>query len=108
MSRSSTIALAASAAALILGATDAGAYRMIQNTSTSRTSTGVRVLCDDPGGFTHWTTSSIPWRVNLSNQGGEPGVRARWQNALPSWTSVSPASYAPSLAGSTNAAFATD
>jgi hypothetical protein len=108
MSRSSTIALAASAAVLILGAPEAGAYRMIQNTSTSRTSTGVRVLCDDPGGFTHWTTSSISWRVNLSNQGGEPGVSAALQNALASWTSVSPASYVPSLAGTTNAAFATD
>src|SRR5262245_10700533 len=102
------IALTATAALLILSAADASAYRLIQNTSAGRTSFGASVPCDSPGGFAHWTTTVIPWRVNVSSQGGKPGVTAALQNALTSWTSVSPATYAPSLVGTTSGAFATD
>ncbi|TMQ70876.1 MAG: matrixin family metalloprotease [Candidatus Eisenbacteria bacterium] len=101
------LALAAACTAL-LSAADAQAYRMIQNTVPGRTSTGARVLCDDPAGFAHWTTSSISWRLNTANQGGKPGVATSLQKALASWTNVSPASYALGYAGTTTAGFVTD
>src|SRR5215831_2435366 len=96
------------ACAMILGVTDAAAFRMIQNTSTGRTTFGTRVTCDDPGGFTHWTTSSISWRLNLANQGAKPGVSGALQSALNSWTNVTPASYVLSLAGNTSGGFSVD
>ena len=92
----------------ILSAVDAHAFRMIQNTSPGRTSSGFLVQCDDAGGFVHWTTSSIAFRHNTANQGGESGVAAALQNALASWTGVSPASYNLSYAGTTTANFVTD
>src|SRR5262245_50206060 len=100
--------LGASVCALIMSASDAGAFRMIQNTNPGRTSNGTRVLCSDPGGYTHWTTSSISWRLNPANQGGEAGVSTALQNAMTAWNNVTPASYALSLGGTTNAGFATD
>src|SRR5262245_32028511 len=100
--------LAPVACAIILGASDAGAYRMIQNTSVGRTSFGTRVTCDDPVGFAHWTTASISWRLNPANQGGKPGTTSALLNALTAWTSVSPASYTLSFAGTTSGGFSTD
>src|SRR6266436_9119160 len=108
MIRMSQRAFAVTACALILGATDAAAYRMIQNTSSVRTSIGARVLCDDPGGFAHPTTSSISWRINPGNQGGKPGVAEAVQRALASWTNVTPATYSLGCGGTTSAGFSTD
>jgi hypothetical protein len=96
------------AAVLLLGAPDAAAYRMIQNTSTGRTTTGVRVTCNATGGFTHWTKSAIAYRLNPAGQGGKTGVPAAIQAALAAWTNVSPAPYTLSYAGTTNAGFTTD
>ena len=70
--------LMAVACATMLGFTDAAAFRMIQNTSTGRTTFGTRVTCDDPGGFTHWTTSSISWRLNPANQGANKDNILSW------------------------------
>lgn len=95
-------------ALLLLGAADAGAYRMIQNSSTGRTTTGVRVTCGATGGFTHWTKSSIAYRLNPAGQGGKSGVAAAIQAALAAWTNVTPAGYALSYAGTTTAGFTTD
>ena len=92
----------------ILGALDAQAFRMIQNNSAGRTSTGVRVTCNDPGGFVHWTTSSVAWSLNPANQGGGAGIPAAVQNAMSSWNAVSPATYTLSYAGTTSRGFATD
>ena len=92
----------------ILSAVDAHAFRMIQNTNPGRTSSGFLVQCDDAGGFVHWTTSSIAFRHNTANQGGETGVAAALQNALASWTGVTPATYSLSYAGTTTANFVTD
>src|SRR5262245_8755419 len=92
----------------LFGAADAQAYRMIQNTATIRTSTGFRVRCDDPTGFAHRAESSIAWRLNPGNQGGEPGVATAFQNALASWTGVTPATYTLGYGGTTSAGFATD
>jgi len=92
----------------ILNTVDAHAFRMIQNTSPGRTSSGFLVQCTDAGGFVHWTTTSIPFRHNTANQGGESGVAAALQNALAAWTGVSPASYNLSYAGTTSANFVTD
>src|SRR6266545_3778676 len=99
---------AAVACAGLLSAADARAFRMIQNTGVGRTSTGVRVTCDDPGGFAHWTTSSLAWWHNPANQGGKPGVATALQNAMASWTEVSPANYTLRYAGTTDRGFATD
>ena len=92
----------------LLFARDAGAFRMIQNTSPGRTSAGARVLCNDPGGFTHWTRASMAWRLNVAGQGGEAGVAAALQSALSAWTAVSPAGYQLSYGGTTSAQFQTD
>src|SRR5262245_48268355 len=105
--RTSFVAFAIAGLA-ILSAVDAHAFRMIQNTSPGRTSSGFLVQCDDPGGFVHWTTSSISFRHNTGNQGGEAGMAAAITNALASWTNVTPATYDLSYAGTTSANFVTD
>src|SRR5262249_47485962 len=87
---------------------NAEAFRMIQNTSAGRTSFGTSVPCDDPGGFAHWTTSSVTWSLNTANQGGNAGVVAALQNAMASWNQVTPASYTLSYTGTGNGGFATD
>jgi hypothetical protein len=101
------LAVAATWAAMLF-TRDAQAYRMIQNTSPGRTSTGAKVLCNDLTGFAHWTRGAIEWRLNTTGQGGKPGVPAALQAALAAWTAVSPAGYQLDYAGTTNGAFATD
>jgi len=92
----------------VLAGSQARAFRMIQNTSPIRTSTGFRVACDDPLGFAHRMTTSISWRLNTAGQGSKPGVVAALQNAMASWNSVAPATYTLSYAGTTGAGFVTD
>ncbi|TMQ67876.1 MAG: matrixin family metalloprotease [Candidatus Eisenbacteria bacterium] len=101
------LAVAATGTA-ILGVANAYAFRMIQNTNTGRTSSASRVLCDDPVGFVHWTTPSISWGLNAAGQGGDAGVTAAVQNAMAAWNNVSPAPYALTYSGTTNAGFVTD
>lgn len=108
MPRSMGHLMACAAVALLFAATDARAYRMIQNPSNGRTSTGIRVLCSDPGGFTHWTRTSLSWRLNPANQGGKAGVATAIQSSLAAWTNVSPAGHALGYGGTTNAGFVTD
>ena len=103
----SHVAVAASLAALLI-ASDAAAYRMIQNTSVGRSSNGTRVTCDAPAGFAHWTRAGLEWRLNTTRQGGEAGVPAALQGALSSWTAVTPANYQLAYGGSTGAGFQTD
>src|SRR5688500_3943957 len=91
-----------------IGAGQAQAYRMIQNTNPGRTSSGYLVACDDPGGFTHWSTSAIAWRHNPSLQGGKAGVALALQRAMASWTAVAGASHALIPAGTSTAGFVTD
>jgi len=81
---------------------------MIQNQGVGRTSTGTRVLCNDSGGFAHWTTSSVAFGLNPANQGSKPGVAAALQGAMASWTQVSPASNMLVYTGTNNRGFATD
>ena len=101
------VAVAATWTTLLL-AQDARAFRMIQSAALGRSTSGSRVRCDDPGGFAHRTQSSNEWRLNLANQGGEPGVPAALQSALAAWTDVTPASYQLSYGGTTSAGFETD
>lgn len=109
MTRIHRLFAAASAACIVLlGAGEARAFRMIQNPSAIRTSSGLRVRCDDPLGFVHWTKSSTTWRLNPANQGGEAGVTTALQGAMAAWTGVSPASHTLSYGGTTNAGFVTD
>src|SRR5262249_5711575 len=91
-----------------LTAGEASAFRMIQNTSTGRTSFGTRVTCDAVGGFTHRTHTVVVFRLNPANQGGEPGVETALQNSLAAWTNVTPASYQLTYGGTTTAGFETD
>jgi hypothetical protein len=101
-------ALVAAAVVLAVGlaATEAFAFRMIQNTSVGRTSSGYRVTCDDPNGFAHWNTTSIPWRHNTGGQGS--GKATAIQNGMASWNNVSPATYNVTYDGTTSAGFVTD
>jgi len=94
--------------AVLLTAQDANAYRMIQNSSTGRTSFGTQVTCDAAGGFAHRTSATIQFRLNPANQGGKAGVAAALQNSLAAWTNVSPAAYQLTYGGTTNAGFQTD
>jgi len=103
--RSMRLALLA-ALAVACSAGTAHAYRFIQNTNPGRTSSGYLVTCNDPGGFTHWTTANIPWRHNTANQGA--GKTAALQGAMAAWTNVGGANHNLSYAGTTNAGFTTD
>ena len=94
--------------ALALPARDAAAFRMVQNNSAGRTSTGTRVACDDPNGFTHRTSALVAWRLNTASQGAKPGVVSAFQNALAAWNGVAGGGYTLSWAGTTTAGFATD
>lgn len=97
---------ALTAAILMLAAADAFAYRMIQNTGVGRFSSGSLVTCNHSGGFVHWTTCNIPWRLNTSLQGS--GKTAAVQAALAAWTNVSSACHNLTYAGTTTAGFTTD
>lgn len=101
-----TAALLALVAALSFAASNAHAYRFIQNTSPGRTSSGYLVACNAPGGFTHWTNANIPWRLNLSGQGSNKA--AALQGALAAWTNVGGAAHNLTYAGSTTAGWSTD
>ncbi|HEX2253098.1 MAG TPA: matrixin family metalloprotease [Thermoanaerobaculia bacterium] len=94
------------AAGLTLAASPAHAYRMIQNDSTGRVTSGSLVTCSDAGGFTHWETRSIGWWHNTAGQGS--GKATALQNALATWTSVTTADHVLSYLGTTAAGFVTD
>jgi len=85
---------------------DAAAYRMIQNTTVGRVSAGAAVTCSNSGGFTHWNTCNISWRLNTANQGS--GKTTAVQNAMASWTGVANACHNLTYAGTTTAGFVTD
>src|SRR5262245_33947835 len=87
---------------------NAHAYRMIQNTSTGRSSFGTPVSCSDPVGFAHWAASGISYSYATTNQGGEPGVANALRSAMSSWSNVPSGGHTLTLAGTTNAGFATD
>src|SRR5262245_52350812 len=90
------------AIAVLTGAANAHAFRMIQNTSVGRTTVGAPVACDSPGGFTHRTAPQVAWYLNPAGQGGKAGVSTAVQNAMASWNAVT--GYKLSLAGTTSAA----
>jgi len=96
------------ACTVLLAGRDAAAFRMIQNTSTGRTSIGASVTCSATGGFVHWSRSQITVMLNPANQGGEPGVPLALQHAMASWTAVTPASFQLNYGGTTSAGFVTD
>lgn len=105
--RSSAFAAACAVAAGMLAlATPSDAFRMIQNTSTGRVTAGSLVTCTDPGGFTHWTTSSIAWYHNTAGQGA--GKATALTNAMAAWTNVANADHVLTYAGTTTAGWATD
>ena len=92
--------------ALGLLATKASAFRMIEELSTGRVTSGAAVPCNNPGGFAHWTTATIPWRHNLAGQGSDKA--GALQAAMASWTNVSGANHTLTYAGTTTAGFTTD
>jgi len=99
----------AAAAVLLIGlavTSDALAYRMIQNTSTGRQTSGAAVPCWSSGGFVHWASPSISWYLNTSGAGA--GKDSALQSALDSWTDIPDTPHAPVLAGTTTAGWATD
>jgi len=96
------------ACSVLLAAREAAAYRMIQNATPGRTSTGAQVLCSSPGGFVHWNRTQISMWLNPASQGGKAGVLPALQNALASWSAVTPANYQLSYAGTTTGGFTTD
>lgn len=99
-------AIATGAFLVSIGTIPAFAYRMIQNTTVGTVTAGNLVTCNDPGGFTHWTNSSIYWYLNPAGQGS--GKATAIQNALNSWTNVANADHTLTYAGTTSAGWATD
>lgn len=87
-------------------ATDALAFRMIQNGSVGRVSAGAAVPCNSTGGFTHWTIRNIDWRLNPTR--APAGAATAMTNAFASWTNVASADHVLSYAGTTPNGFATD
>ena len=108
MTRRQIAAAGVVACAGLLTTSNAEAFRMIRNTGVGRTSSGSPVPCSDPGGFAHWTTSSVGWSLNPANQGGTAGVVAALQNAMASWNQVTPATYTVVYIGTTSRGFTTD
>jgi hypothetical protein len=94
--------------AALLAARDAAAFRMIQNTTLGRTSTGTQVTCTATGGFVHWNRTQVTMMLNTANQGGKAGVPLALQHAMASWTAVTPANYQLTYGGTTTAGFVTD
>lgn len=84
------------------------AYRMIQSPDPGRTSFGARVPCDAAGGFVHWMSADIPWRLNPSGAGGAAGIAPALQSAMAAWSGVAPAAHVLTYAGTTSGGFATD
>jgi hypothetical protein len=66
------------------------------------------VTCDAAGGFAHWNTTLISWRLNATGAGGGTGVATALQNAMAAWNGVAPAGYVLGYAGTTSRGFATD
>jgi hypothetical protein len=94
------------AAGLAATAAPAAAYRMIQNTSVRRVSSGSAVPCSAAGGFAHWEVREIPWYLNSAGKG-----RGKWlavTAALAAWNAVAAADHLLTFAGTTSAGFAAD
>jgi hypothetical protein len=106
MSMKRNLIIAGAAVAVSALATDARAFRMIQNTSTGRVSAGYAVACNASGGFTHWNIRNIDWRLNPAGQGSDKAQAIT--NALASWTNVTSADHVLTYAGTTTAGFTTD
>jgi hypothetical protein len=106
MHKGTLIRIVALAAVTLLASSPSWAFRMIQNTTVGRVSSGYAVACNASGGFTHWTTANIPWYHNTSGQGS--GKATAIQNSLASWTNVTNADHNLSYAGTTSAGFVTD
>lgn len=81
-------------------------FRMIQQTQEGRLTWGDAVSCNAAGGFVHWNTDDIPWRLNNGGVGAykEPPIQA----ALASWSNLAGAAHNPYLAGTTRVGWATD
>lgn len=94
------------AAGLLASAAPSHAYRLIQNTTIGRVTSGAQVTCSDPGGFTHWNIRSFNWYHNTANQGA--GKATALTNAMNSWTNVPAADHVLSYSGTTTAGWATD
>lgn len=90
----------------IAGGTPAQAFRLIQNTSPGRQTSGALVTCNNPGGFLHWNTRNMNWYHNTAGQGA--GKDAALKAAMHSWIWVLYTSYAPNYTGTTGAGWATD
>jgi hypothetical protein len=81
------------------------AFRMIQNTSVGRVSAGAAVACNASGGFTHWASGAISWRLNTSGQGSNKA--AALQSAISAWDAAK-SDQQISYGGTTSAGFQTD
>lgn len=90
----------------LLAAAPADAYRMIQNTSVGRVTSGSAVTCSNSGGFTHWNIRNISWYLNTAGQGS--GKSTALSNAMASWTNVTSANHVLTYAGTTTSGWSTD
>jgi len=93
-------------AGLIAAAAPSHAYRMIQDTTIGRSTSGTPVSCTNSGGFAHWQIRAIPWYVNLGSQSSDK--RTAIDDAMMSWFYVPLTDYYAYDNGTTTAGFTTD
>lgn len=77
--------LAIVTAGMLAGSLPSHAYRMIQVPGSGRYTSSSRVTCDSPGGFVHWWTTTIPFRL--------VGSSSAFRAAMTTWNNVSGASH---------------
>ena len=80
------VLIGSTAAFGLAGAVPAKAYRMSQNPGTGFVTSGVRVKCNDAGGFAHWNLRHIVWRVNPALEGATAGGAVDF--AIAQWNGV--------------------
>lgn len=97
---------AALAAAILSGAPDAHAFRMIRNLSSGRVTGGNEVTCNSLLGFAHWRDASTAWAHNRALQGVDK--RTALVAAMAAWRGVPGAAHRPNLVANTTAGFVTD
>ncbi|MEM8959949.1 MAG: matrixin family metalloprotease [Acidobacteriota bacterium] len=112
MSRRTILTLCMSltlAVTLLAAATPAHGFRLLQTPDTGQVdndSTINAVTCTDAGGFLHWNTLDIEWRLNEANQGSGKVISLR--NALETWNDVTDAGHVLSYGWTTTAGFGMD
>ena len=95
--------------AMLLVSLPASAFRLFQTPDTGQVDNNSNisvVTCNDPGGFLHWNTLDIEWRLNEANQGS--GKATALRNSLETWNDVTDAGHVLSYGWTTTGGLGMD